>query len=817
MPEHEQTPDKPKRSSPERSREPAPAQRDLLSPHIANLHQALGNRNVGRLLQSLKVQRQMKISSPDEPLEREAEKAADHVVTQQTTSQHTTGVSRKPEEEEDRERAKHETPPVSHGVHRKEGADAAGGTGVAEASVEQGIEAARSGGRALPPDTRHEMEHAFGADFSAVRVHTDPEAARLSNAVGARAFATGPNVFFGQNEFHPESKSGKHLIAHELTHTIQQGVSEPLHPSRSGVLNSSAKPSISRGVQAAPKVTAVVAPAEIGAGGSIEASATVAGGGAVTWSLVGAPAGVAIAPRGAKAKITATAASAALGGANFQAQANLTATPADTATSGNILLVGITNIAFTANPAFGNQPTFGGGAAAFPAGTADPNRNGYGGNTAQAAATTLPAGRPVTFTLQGGGAASGASVAQNVIAPATATGFMNVKAKDNATSTSVVKQLTVNPVPVKLTKLTTAAKKATAAVYGVQNALTFQSSDATPNPLTRVVGETITIQRDDFGIGQAINGGPNPAPVGGLSAPANAWFDNLISVVAPGAGVPGTGIVAGQDPMDVNNYVGPGVAAKLPRVWILRQGFHHRSWTGLQSDEFDNGVHRRSLVQAGAGAAFRTEQIFPGASAPVINDAYAGPPLITLSGVTATPANVAADGVSAAQVAVATTVPGRNVNWLAEGPIAITVPALGKAAPVATPATLQGGLKAGKFKISVQDSIFPNRQASGFVNMVAVKLNNATAAPQTIKAGILSTVVSVNANPGGRTLQPSVDVNAAAAGVTVANVPVAGAAALLAPRQVTVTRPAGFTGFVTVTLRDSVRLGASASIKVKFL
>lgn len=695
--------------------------------------------------------------------------------------------------------------------------------GPGEDSIEQRIESARGGGHELPERTRSQMEDAFGADFSGVRIHSGTDAQALSRDVGARAFATGPDVFFNANEYNPESTSGRWLLAHELTHTVQQGASPPLRRSRSGVLNAGPQ-AASRQVQAVPKVTAVNAPAEIGVGKTVNVSATVAGGGAVDWNLTPAPAGVAITPQGAtRAKIVAAAGAAAAGGTTFKAEAKLKGTPADSAQSNNILIVAVTNVTFAANPPFANQPLVGGGVAAFPPNTADPNRSGYGGNTAVAAVTTAPAGRPTKVAVAGGGtAAPGATADANTVTPGANTGFMNVKGIDNATQTFMVKQLTVNPVPLRVSNLANVGVPG-AGVYGFKSKITFQPSDAAGNPLNRPVGETITVEQDDFGLGSNINAptGPNPGPVGALTAPANGWTDQLFTSANPGAGAgtPSSAVVAGQDPLDANNYIGPGVAAKLPRRWIIRQGFHHQSWMGAQSDEFDHGVHRRSLIQVGAAPKFKTEHVFPGGNAAQV-DAYAGPALINLSAVAVVPNGataLAADGNANAQVTVVTNVPGRNVNWLVvKGPIAFTAPALGAAAPVAAPATVLAGMVPGKYQIQVQDSVFPNRQAKGFVTVVPVTLKNIAAAPSPVPAGTLSTVVSVNANPGGRTLAPTVDPTAAAAGVTAVNVAPGGGAAAAA-RQVTVTRPAGFTGFVTVTLRDNLRRGVAQSIRVKFL
>jgi hypothetical protein len=67
------------------------------------------------------------------------------------------------------------------------------------------------------------MESAFGANFSAVRLHTDATGNRISNELNARAFAVGQHVAFGPGEFRPGTIAGDALIAHELAHVVQQG------------------------------------------------------------------------------------------------------------------------------------------------------------------------------------------------------------------------------------------------------------------------------------------------------------------------------------------------------------------------------------------------------------------------------------------------------------------------------------------------------------------------------------------------------------------------------------------------------------------
>jgi hypothetical protein len=79
-----------------------------------------------------------------------------------------------------------------------------------------------SPGQPLDPQTRNFMEPRFGHDFSDVRVHTDSSAAQSADALGANAYTTGRDIYFASGKYAPDSKDGQHLLAHELTHTVQQ-------------------------------------------------------------------------------------------------------------------------------------------------------------------------------------------------------------------------------------------------------------------------------------------------------------------------------------------------------------------------------------------------------------------------------------------------------------------------------------------------------------------------------------------------------------------------------------------------------------------
>jgi hypothetical protein len=88
--------------------------------------------------------------------------------------------------------------------------------------LDTSIQGARGGGQPLAESIRQPMEQAFGADFSGVRVHTDAKSDKLNQSIQAKAFTTGQDVFFRQGVYEPGSRRGQELIAHELTHVVQQ-------------------------------------------------------------------------------------------------------------------------------------------------------------------------------------------------------------------------------------------------------------------------------------------------------------------------------------------------------------------------------------------------------------------------------------------------------------------------------------------------------------------------------------------------------------------------------------------------------------------
>lgn len=159
------------------------------------------------------VQTKLMVGSADDSYEREADAIADHIVHGSdvpviTPVHHsTTTLHRQPEEEEDK-------------VELLQGK---GGTeGNAPPSVKEGLDQTRGSGSALPPSTRNAMEESFGIDFSDVRVHTDSNAQAMNHELSARAFTHGREIYFNAGEYCPATTEGKHLLAHELAHVVQQ-------------------------------------------------------------------------------------------------------------------------------------------------------------------------------------------------------------------------------------------------------------------------------------------------------------------------------------------------------------------------------------------------------------------------------------------------------------------------------------------------------------------------------------------------------------------------------------------------------------------
>jgi hypothetical protein len=112
--------------------------------------------------------------------------------------------------------------PIDDDLNLQRTHDAEARVPVVDGALENSIRSIAGGGQPLSGSLRTFMEPRFGADFSGVRVHADTRAHSLARSVEARAFTVGNNIVFGAGQYAPETESGRRLLAHELTHTLQQ-------------------------------------------------------------------------------------------------------------------------------------------------------------------------------------------------------------------------------------------------------------------------------------------------------------------------------------------------------------------------------------------------------------------------------------------------------------------------------------------------------------------------------------------------------------------------------------------------------------------
>ena len=177
-----------------------------------------GKRNQVAPQGHLLIQGKLAVGQPGDRYEQEADLVSAEVVNQMNAPQ---SVQRQPSADEEEETVR--TKPVAQQVGSL-GVSSASGNGAmtVPSQLEADIQGARGGGHPLPDQVREPIEQTFGADFSGVKVHTDAEADRLNRSIQAKAFTTGQDIFFRQGSYEPGSQQGQELLAHELTHVVQQ-------------------------------------------------------------------------------------------------------------------------------------------------------------------------------------------------------------------------------------------------------------------------------------------------------------------------------------------------------------------------------------------------------------------------------------------------------------------------------------------------------------------------------------------------------------------------------------------------------------------
>jgi hypothetical protein len=147
------------------------------------------------------IQPKLKVGTPDDKYERQADRVADTVMSSPAPQ-----IQQYPIGEGNKLQMKSETGQTG---------------GYVSSEMPQKIQNTE-GGNHLPASVNSEMSQKIGVDFSDVNIHTGQKAARLNQSLGARAFTHGRDLFFNSGEYNPESREGKRLLAHELTHVVQQ-------------------------------------------------------------------------------------------------------------------------------------------------------------------------------------------------------------------------------------------------------------------------------------------------------------------------------------------------------------------------------------------------------------------------------------------------------------------------------------------------------------------------------------------------------------------------------------------------------------------
>ncbi|MBE0638629.1 MAG: DUF4157 domain-containing protein [Bacteroidales bacterium] len=198
----------------------------------------------------------LEVGQSGDRYEQEADQVADRIMQMPENN-----VIRKSDEEEDKIQMKSQRTEVTPWLQRfgnREILQARSDHAVEETSwLGNQLTHSKSNGKPLPEAPRSFMESRFGADFGNVKIHADNNASTLSHAINAKAFTHGSDIYFAKNQFSPETQTGKHLLAHELTHVVQQTFSSSPSISKKsgGTAYSQAKHHVTKGVNRVVQMT----------------------------------------------------------------------------------------------------------------------------------------------------------------------------------------------------------------------------------------------------------------------------------------------------------------------------------------------------------------------------------------------------------------------------------------------------------------------------------------------------------------------------------------------------------------------------------
>ena len=186
---------------------------------LLKLQRSIGNQSVQRLIRSPYIQAKLNVSTPGDQFEQEADQVAD-TVTRMPDDQVNPGAMISNREDQE----------------IVQGKAAEGSGNQVSQGVQSRIDSFRRGGQPLPSTLRAYFEPRFGHDFGGVRIHAGTQAAETARSINAQAFTVGRDVAFAAGQYSPETGAGKKLLAHELTHVIQQNGARPgwLNAARQG-------------------------------------------------------------------------------------------------------------------------------------------------------------------------------------------------------------------------------------------------------------------------------------------------------------------------------------------------------------------------------------------------------------------------------------------------------------------------------------------------------------------------------------------------------------------------------------------------------
>lgn len=184
-----------------------------------------GNNNAAPAVQAKDISSIQRLATPDEekmPSTNDGRMEEDRAIQEKAEPgpKDEEDLVQKMDEPDEKDKPIQEKPEEKEELQAK--SETGGGT-AAPSNLSAKLSQSRGKGEPLPKPVRTEMEQGIGADFSGVRIHRDSESEGMNKGLHAQAFTHGTDVYFNAGKFNPENTDGKRLLAHELTHVVQQG------------------------------------------------------------------------------------------------------------------------------------------------------------------------------------------------------------------------------------------------------------------------------------------------------------------------------------------------------------------------------------------------------------------------------------------------------------------------------------------------------------------------------------------------------------------------------------------------------------------